>query len=446
MKKIITICLLLSIYMSYGQKVKVKKGNLLFDGVPIMKVDSKARNYTYTNLTGNASIIVTLESVGEGEIKEDWLIVKDPASNRTKRIKMEWFGISMNFKKGIAELLAKKYDIITDNGIGNLDEFYGSSSSSNDLNKVVNIDNYTINDNSVLEKTNNSIVMSFVPAIGSNSYVEQYDVLDLKGEKFAKLFKDEENYFLITFDDRSKQHNLGGNTEKSVCERLLIVLLQNGYKDVLDKGMDERMNKALASLAEKIKNTKNIYKQKGYIIDKDGKKISGSVSIFFESYYDPRSKIEYENEKKGANFIRVHFIDGNGEEAYKSIEQKEAVAYLVNEGKPHTKYMRFKTQRTKTLNSDTSLRNLLNSSKYYEVIYEGDMITVFKNPMNENQYGFQKRGDKKSKLLVNNNIRNYNILVDYLKCKLPSEFKDLNFKDKSDLMKIVEYYTNSCSK
>lgn len=457
MRKIIAVTLLLSVCFTYAQKVKVKKGKLLFDGVPVMKVEVSGRDYTYTNLNDERKIVVTLESEGQGEDKQDWLIVQDPSSNRAKKVKMEWVTISMNFKKGIGELLTKKYEVITDDGIGNLDIFFEVKKTSgvvrggavstvnsqqNDYETTRKYrEKYIIEENAIINHDNVPHLSITNPRKISLIKVITYDVIDKNNKMFAKLFIDEGIPQIITFDNRTQQIKLPVDPSVSLSKKLFDFVLANGYGDVLDNGIDDRMQKEVAKFNDKIKNSHNIIKKRGYIIDKKGNKINGSVSVVFETFVDPRSKIEYDNQNNGANYVTVYYIDNKGKEAYKSFPNAEA--YIINEDGTETKFKKFKTQRTTTLNSEDTLNNVLfKNAKYRKVVYEANGITIFSTPTDEGQLGFHKEGNRRSKTLVKNSLRNYNMLSSYLKCKLPEEFKTLNYKDINELKKII----NSCKK
>ena len=458
MKNIITLLLLLTVSFSFSQKVKVKKGKVLFDGVAIATVTTKARDYTFSSLhDASKKIVVTLEVIkteGSNNETKDWLIVKDPATERSKKVAMEWFSISMNFSKGIAELLAKKYTIITDNGIENLDSFYGEKSTGTgtkaeqhlSAERKVEVANglkkYAADDLGIFQQNDKRRVATITPIENNKG-----KVLDVESKEIATIIFEEDIHKIQLFDVKALKFKLPLADDQILDEKVLLFLLESGYTDVLENGMKVRLEPLIAAYEAKLKNNSNVVDKKGYVIDKKGEKISGGITMIFEELKDPRKGIMgVDIGEKGCKYAKVSFVNEKGVETVKEFNAKNSLVYVYNEDASTTLYKGFKkVEKDKPLSSDSNLNDLLNRIFYSEVIYTSDKIELFKNPLNTKEFGIKTANQKNAYHFVTNNERNFNNLNRYFKCELSDDFKTLDYQNEKELLKLIAFYTN-CAK
>jgi hypothetical protein len=127
MKKIICLLLLALPIITFSQEIKEKKDQILFDGTPVAKVEKIGSDFKFTSLNNANSFTATQNflKISNTETKQ-WLVIADSDGKRKSEILMEFLSFTLNTKKGIAELLAKKYKIITSNGVENLDAFFAA--------------------------------------------------------------------------------------------------------------------------------------------------------------------------------------------------------------------------------------------------------------------------------------------------------------------------------
>jgi len=457
MKNIITLFILLTVSFSYSQKIKVKKSKVLFDGVSVAKVTSKARNYTFSSLQdATKKIVVTLERIDTGNgdnVTDDWLIVNDPSTDRSKKVKMEWYSISMNFSKGIAELLAKKYNIITDNGVENLDSFFNESSvnSGQDSEKIAlaeraeevskGLKKYATDDIGILQIEDKKRVATITPIKLNKGLVK-----DFEDKEIANIIFEEGIHKIQLFDVQALRFKLLLKENQTLNQKVLLFLLESGYTDVLENGIKIRMQKRIAEYESKLKNNSNIIDKKGYVINKNGKKTSGGVTMIFEKITDPREKINgIDLGEKGCKYAKINYINDKGDEVKKEFNAKNAIIHIYNDDDSTTIYKGFKkVEKDKTLSVDSNMNDILNRIFYSEVIYSNDKIELFKNPINSKEFGIKTAVQKNSYHFVTNKERNFNNIKRYLKCEFPDDFKNLDYQNETALLKLIEFY-NNCS-
>lgn len=346
---LVSMAILSCIQFSHSQTVKVKKDKVLFDNVPVALVNVKGRDYTYTSLGNDNHFIVAYEPASDSQGSEAKLLITDPISGHSKEAPMEWYSVSMNFKKGIAELMAKKYNIITDNGVENV----------------------------------------------------------------ASLFSDVDEL---------------DEPEAMISD-------------------EEKMEKAIKVYEEKLKNNKNIVNQYGYFIDKDGEKWKGKVTIEVEKLIDPREgDMTGQFSHKGAMSGKLDYFDEKGEPIEKHFFANRGDKVCVrNANNSESCYIGIKLKTDKLLTIDSSLSDAINSSYFYEIVYEGINSLVFKSPRDEYEIGYKRKDKKEGFLILNkNNQRNVNNLKRYFDCEFNDELLNADFTPEEHIISALKYYEKNC--
>jgi len=340
---IILTCFIVS--TSFSQTVKVKKDKVLFDGIPVATVKVKKRDYTYTSLNNSNTIIVRLKPSPTGE--NETLVVTDVNGRSSEELPMEWYSVSINYKKGIAELMAKKYNLITDNGIENVAAFFDKDASE----EMTEVDEETM-----------------------ESAVEDYE--------------------------------------------------------------------------NKLKNNRNIQGQRGYVVDASGQKWEGIVSLEHEKFYDPRKDwAGYKLASKTALNGVLDYTDENGQKAQKIFKAKSGDRVCVfNDDGSETCFVGIKLKTDKVLTEDSNIGDVLNSSSFYEIAYEGINTMVFKHPTEDTELGIKRNDKKEAIVFVGSNIaRNKNNVNRYLECTIPDEFVNTDYTKAKAIIAIVKHYENNCN-
>lgn len=376
---------------SYGQKIKEDDNKILFDGTAIAKVekDKTGTQFTYTSINNSNGIIANLKTYKiDAQNSKSWLVITNLDGSKKTEVNFELLSFTLNYKKAIAELLAKKYSIFTANGIENLDAFFAEErpSISAEIDKVKDagkVDaqelaklNYQIHtteklvfsgevpEDAFTSKYNDAERKEFMSKVvakyvvswkqDSSPYpVLNVDILTLNGRSLVKAV-DRGGKMVVALTESSKTFTYAPSFEYT--SRSSAADTERLVKEVVDKSylngqkfmtlseaevlLSARKADSDAKYEEAKKNSANIFDKKGYAIDQKGEKTEGKVTIDFEKI-GPKSSNGMIDLDAAGDGKQVTVFAQNEKGKYRSyfFKAKENVVFGVfNDDNTETKY------------------------------------------------------------------------------------------------------------
>jgi hypothetical protein len=392
MKNLFTLLVLLCwSLITFGQKIKEDDNKILFDGKEILNVakDKTGTQFTYTSIDGSTGVIVNLNSYKiDAQSSKSWLVVKTLDGLKKTEVNFELLSFTLNYKKGIAEFLAKKYNIFTTNGIENLDAFFAENRPSISL-EIEKLKEAGKADEKQLASLDYQIhstqSLIFSGEVPEDAFTSKYNDEQRKEfmsrvvAKYNVSWRQDSspypvlNIDILTLNDRSlvKAVDRGGKlvvaltesgktftytpsfayTSRSTSdetEKLVKQLVDNSYlngqkfmtlreAEVL---LDARKADKLAKFEDAKLNSCNIYDKKGYVIDQKGVKLEGEVSIDFEQV-GPKSQngmVDLDSGGEGKS-VKIYAKNEKGKLRQYFFKAKENVAFaVVNDDNSETKF------------------------------------------------------------------------------------------------------------
>ncbi|GEM_PF-5900392 len=361
----------------FDGKIRIKDNNVLFDKKVIAKIEQDDYKYTFSSSSTKDKIIVenmsaTLADTGE---ELNWLKVSDNKGRGTE-VKMEFLAGNMKDSRAIAILLSEKYNVITVNGIENLDEFFS-----------VKRKNLTAEYKILFEQAKESylkeeaqikyrIVEKGVELLGNLDRGVIYSKEGSKKygtvESIVGIYPTNPNFFIRILDNRngqiaiieplpdSKEFSLkayNGRVYKVQIEgdaafratkyyrSIVIALSGKGLDNGIELGIEDGKIKDIEGYYRINKEVGNILNEQGYVLNSKGKKIQGLITLYFKHIPLPLGVKDLElnyptarvNGRKTGNTFRFArsigsagstrkardgagfciFLDGGGEKCYR---------------------------------------------------------------------------------------------------------------------------------
>lgn len=392
MKNLLILFVLCTSLLSFGQKIKEDDNKILFDGKAIAKVekDKTGTQFTYTSIDGSTGIIANLKTHKiDAQNSKSWLVVTNLDGSKKTEVNFELLSFTLNYKKAVAELLAKKYNVFTANGIENLDAFFAEErpSISAEIEKVKEagkVDekqlatlNYQIHtteklvfsgevpEDAFTSKYNDAERKEFMSKVVAKYVVSwkqdsspfpvlNVDILSLTGRSLVKAV-DRGGKMVVALTESSKTFTYTPSfvyTSRSTAaetERLVKEVVDNSYLNgqkymTLSEAevlLDARKADKLAKTEEAKLNSANIYDKKGYAIDQKGVKLEGVLSIDFEQIAPKSSSsgmIDLDAAGDGKS-VKVVAKNEKGNLRQYFYKAKENVSFgVINDDNTETKY------------------------------------------------------------------------------------------------------------
>ncbi|MBU2948216.1 hypothetical protein [Zobellia uliginosa] len=475
----------------FNGKVKVKKGEILFDKNAVAQLKNVGDGlYVFSALDGSEKLNVKYFSLYIDQVfDKKWLEITD-SKNRMAEVKMEyvstWSGL--NLEKGITELLAKKYNLITESGIENLDVFYAvdriklsdgfleeyNTIQAERMERVKNVEarlaQFRVNEAGKISMSNDGSNAGYFTTNGKpiqatggiRNLMALADVNDKVIAKFEGV--DASNYKVTTFDKKqyefnSKTFRPDGN-EKEFFEEALLFIIIAGYDDALEYSIQGSLNNQREIAADKYEedkaNSSNIYNNKGYVIDKDGKKWEGTLTIEFEKFENPNAASQGGNivnidggETKYGKEVVVRYLNEKGKTRSRKFNSKnQEVVVIYNEDGSETKYEGIKISPDDALDVIGTSGNLsFNYSGFYEILSEDETAKILRNPKYD-ELGIKLKKEEKGYFFKGKlQTKRAEKLLKYLSAcsDLPIEIKKLEFSKISEVEELLKYYKTSCN-
>ena len=414
MKKIILALLITLPLLSFGQKIKVKKGIVTFDGKEVAKVNDDTRdNYKFTTLKGEKAFDVVFKGMSASNLEGFQWLEMTSADGKKTEIPYEVLMTSFSVTKLIIKLLSEKYELITTNGIdmAKVDEFFA-------VEREVLSDKYaqavvaaktdeaerqkTVGKYNPFVKDDGTIL--FGGSQGTNIvgrasfYNNTYTVKDLDGIVVgtAKGCSTCTDVDATTYTDDTFKFDYGSKTmmtgrfSRSFAQIFVEELLGRGYtlqheaKAYKKKLHNERVNVAKAQSI-------NLYGVAGKVTDEDGKVYSGTVFAIFEKLdIDPSQQesgiYEMNSIDKFGKFVSVKYKNEKNRDRIKKFAAKDNVTFCADDEGTEKCFMGMKTKGN-ALKKLSNASNLgFDNSYFYEIIYEKNGHMVLSKPGEEGTY------------------------------------------------------------
>lgn len=450
MKYLSLIFILLFINVN-AQKVKVKKGNVLIDGQAVAKVSAVGSEYTFTSLNNDNKVITKSHRIKINDnLEKKWITIYNSDKSKSTELDMEYFSASMNAKKLVAEFLMKKCNLITKNGVENLDTFLAKErpNLSDKYDKLVYAEVAKQNDNKkrflefqIYTDEEKQQITSKRELIGSYKVIDNggirnniYEIYDLDNNKVAIVTTgSRETIVMLPFTNEKFffDRTFGSDVTQAVNQLFLKdIFLGHQVKD--DKIATQIAKKEMYKnkVKDKIQSLKddsvNIYNKKGYVITKDGTKKEGYISVMFEDLYANSKKVvEYKGKAKKLIY-KLQEEDRKGLKFF----AKDNISFCIDEDDKCFK----------------SLSGMLGKT-FYEVLDESE---------NSNLYLYGKPGTKIMKIVKKGDEDGYTFntlfkkknvkkLNEYLKCdKISDNLSEFKYNKIGDVKKLIELYNTNC--
>ncbi len=464
-------------FSASAQKIKVKKGEILLDKNPVAKLvkseaEDAAYKYSLTSMADEVAVefnyrneLVTLE--GKQSFYR-WLSIKQPNGELVNEVDFKFLSFTMNTQKGIAEFLIKKLQFLNKEGINTskVKEFFSEKRVSeskakfeekqkeldaaaaaneafavegkariqrirphvkNDLTTVVTggamgtevIATVSAPDKYPDTKTNpikvydldNNLIATAITDFGvpvrvsliDGSTFEYSNRFQLKGGLFNHNFLTElvEQVVGRGFELGTSYRVLSAQMEKAEMENNRI------QKEEKEKEFQKRLSKA-----------NHFREKKGYVITKEGEKIEGPITIFFQKVHHPDN---FANQ-----FINgLSYSDGDG--TVLTIKVKDEKGKLKNKrfrAKENVSFAVFDENGKETVFKSITMGNtIFKDWRFHQFIETHEDIDIFRS--------------YKKNLIVKRLDKEKSYYVDY-EFHLKKEQYDK--KDKIKLAKMINYF------
>ncbi|WP_405211277.1 hypothetical protein [Dokdonia sp. Asnod2-E02] len=117
---LVSILFLLLGFQASAQKFKLKKGQVLVDGVAIAAYDGDNYNTVFTDLKDKSKKIIvtyTAKTFAGSETRRQWVTFKNEDASKKSDVKLEDLKFSLNFRKGLVQSMFLDFKMLTMEGL-----------------------------------------------------------------------------------------------------------------------------------------------------------------------------------------------------------------------------------------------------------------------------------------------------------------------------------------
>ncbi|MDO5105464.1 hypothetical protein [Capnocytophaga sp.] len=474
-----------------AQDIKVKKGELLLDKKPVARVEKVDKKYQFSDLSGNVmfSAIITQQTVLGNYTSERWLqLIGNNGVVKELELPGKLTFTFSNEKYNIDAVLKSEQNLLTVNGIdkASVDTFFQNEDKPfsdkwdaifekekaviKQEDELAATDKITIDSKgNILKKDQKIGTISFTSETGKapgSLTMSTYKVKDLSGgviasSNFNNMTTD--YYSVKTYDQKkieifaptSKQYTSMGIDRDDLAKRIVYRLYASGYPfgdmtEVYKKYIADANQKVMDENKEREDQAKsaslNIYETPGYLIDKNGKKLEGFITIEFESI-DKKLGRE-KNVSNLTSYGNSVSIKISGEKKIKYHKAKDGVKFCIG----NRCFLGTKSEEDGAFGHGGSQLDALSggSSQFFEVLYEKDGNYVLAHVKYPEEYYIKLRGKEKAVYLgyeatfgKKSADKVEKIFNKYINCT-SLNFVDYDTKSKESVIQIVEDYMKSC--
>ena len=479
MKKIIFTLLLVLPILTFGQKIKIKKGLLTIDGKSVAMVDDDTRNfYKFKTLEGEKVFDVTFKGLSASNLEGFQWLEMTSADGKVTEIPYEVLMTSFNTTKLIVKLLSSKYELLDSSGLktNKIADFFAQEreklsdkytkavvSAKADAaarQKAIGVYSPHVKDNGTVVfggSQGTKIVGKVVYQMNANR-TSNYVAKDLDGitvatasgcstctETKVKTYTDEE--FSYDYGSRTM---MTGRFSNSQAKLFIEELVGRGYKlgrEAKTKGKQLRNEKI--KIAKE--NSTNLYGVPGSVTDKDGVVYEGTIYAVFEVLViDPSQResgmAELDMIDNYGKTVNVKYKNAKGRTRTKKLMARQGTSFCTEiDGENVCFYgMKTKGNALKKLSNAMSLG--FNNSYFYKEVKEINGHQLLIKPGNEEIYVIKFK-NKDSGFMIDgrNNETISEAFAKFLKddCKTLSEDlknNEFDLKNVDNLINIIEEY------
>ncbi len=481
MKKIILLLVLFPVF-ALSQKIQIKKDKVIYNNLEVAIINEPYRNhYEYSNLANSKKIVVDFKSLNVNQTEfYQWLEVSNETGTIKTEIPHEVLVTAFDVKKVITHLLSVKYKLIDEKGINetelagffdvkreSLSDKYGKIVASSKIDadeqkkkiqlvkstynpQIQNDKSITFSNYGKLTIVGRLVANPYIVGNGSKTYLFVYDLDNILVASLTTTSMFDTNK-IETFDGKTYDYyskSVYSDTNSTYLYEFLCDLISRGYTlGHQAKSEGDKLNQAKIKLAKE--NSVNIYKRNGYVIDEDGKKIEGVISINFQML-DINNSGNVLPEQTADNYgkiVAIKYLNEKKQERTKTFKANSKIQFCITDGEnPMFFYgMPVKGDSMKKLQNMSNLS--FDNSYFYQLIHKENAIMVLQDPVEKERLVLKIATEDKGQMIDKRSNEELNVAIsDYLKsCKtVAADIKSNQFDLKivSNLITIAKEYQN----
>ncbi|WP_299124550.1 hypothetical protein [uncultured Winogradskyella sp.] len=427
MKRIILVLLITLPLLSFGQKIKVKKGIITFDGTAVAKVDDDTRDFwKFSTLKDEKAFNVSFKGMSASNLEGfQWLELTSADGKKTE-IPYEVLMTSFSVTKLVIKLLSEKYELITTNGIdmAKVNEFFAverevlsdkyakavvsAKADEAERQKTVGkYDPFVKDDGTILFGGSRGTKIAGRVSYSQNTYtVKDLDGITIGTAKGCSTCTDVD---ATTYTDEEFKFDYGSRTmmtgrfSRSFAQIFVEELLGRGYQLQHEaKAYKAKLHNERVKVAKE--NSINLYGVEGSITDEDGKTYKGTVYAIFEKLeINPAQQqsdyAEMNTIDKFGKFVSVKYMNEKNRPRTKKFAAKNKVKFCADDKGTEKCFMGMKTKGNALKKMSNASNFGFDNSYFYEIIYENNGHMVLSKPGEEGTYVL-KFSDKKEGFMI----------------------------------------------
>lgn len=427
MKKIVLTLLVVIPLLSFGQKIKVKKGVVTFDGTEVAKVDDDVRNnYKFTTLEGEKAFDVVFKGMSASNLEGFQWLEMTSTDGKITEIPYEVLMTSFSVTKLIIKLLSEKYELISTNGIdmAKVEEFFAVerevlsdkyakavvSAKTDEAERQKTVGRYNPfvkDDGTILFGGSRGTKIAGRVSYSQNTYtVQDLDGITVGTAKGCSTCTDVD---ATTYTDEEFKFDYGSRTmmtgrfSRSFAQIFVEELLGRGYQLQNEaKAYKAKLHKERVKVAKE--NSINFYGVDGTVTDEDGKTYKGTVYAIFEKLeINPAQQqndyAEMNTIDKFGKFVSVKYMNEKNRPRTKKFAAKNNIKFCADDEGTEKCFMGMKTKGNALLKMSNASNLGFDNSYFYQIIYENNGHMVLSKPGEEDTYVL-KFSDQKNGFMI----------------------------------------------
>ncbi|HNP32744.1 MAG TPA: hypothetical protein PKN96_05580 [Flavobacterium sp.] len=476
------LCTLLFTVLTFGQKIQIKKDKILYDKVEIATITEPYRDhYEFSTLSGEKKFSVDFKGLSVNNTQfYQWLEVTSADGKIKTEIPHDVLINAFDVKRIIAHNLSVKYNLLDASGINDsalktffetqresLSDKYGKTVATAQIEadaqkkkvqeikarynpQIQNDKSITFTQGGKLVIVGRLVTEPYIVGGGARDYAYLYDIDGNKAVSlgFVSLGA---NFKLTGFDGKSydfvtKSMYSEGNT--TFLNEFLWDAVSRGYT-LGHQIRDENAKLYAAKVALAKERSVNIYNKKGYLVDGDGKRYDGIISIYFQML-DVNETGQVLPEDAADNFgkrVSITYRNEKNQERTKTFKASSNAYFCITENNKETFYygMAVKGEAMKKIQNIGNFA--FDNAFFFQMIHKEDKIMVLHDPVETEKYVIKITPEAKGQMLDRRSTENLSVqLADYLKaCKsLSDDIKknEFDLKIEDNLIRIAQEYQN----
>lgn len=484
MKKILSLAFILAFNFSFSQELKVKKGEILLDKVPVAKVEKIDKKYHYKNLQGETMFyaVVTSETEAKNRTSEEWIEITS-LDGRVKEVPVpKNLSFTLSQERYASDAVFKtEGELITTNGIDKekVNAFFENAERTfskkwdpifeaeklqiEKEEQLAQTDQIQVRDGSIFkgkEKIGTIYLKEEVNASKTASVIS-YQIGDTNKKEVAfgkiniNMDKMEDFTKISTFDKKEIEVFLRPTERANLAKRLVYRLYASGYpfgdmnpmfQAYLDQKNAEKMENIKAQVALDKSNSINIYDADGFVLDKKGNKHEGKITLRFEAVNESLNALD-RNLTDISSYGNSVEVKKQGEKTKYFKAKDGAIVEVLG-----VKFLGAKGDEDGFFGHGGSQLDVLSggAAQFFQVLYEKDGNYVLAHIKYPQDYYLKLKKNEKAVYLGEKTTfgtkspeKIKKIFDKYTQCSA-LDFSKYDTKSKESMIQIVEDYINSC--